>query len=112
MEWPNNADGDVFRRLKSSDFNFSKEYDIDFNIDFDHWPLTVNTISFFQSNYPNLKIIEPNEEEIDSGDINGYIEIQIRHKVEYDFVIKTQSKLTKMSQPFGGWCESWGVMQD
>ncbi len=38
MDWPNDADGDVFRRLKNSNFDFSKKYTIDFTIDFQFWP--------------------------------------------------------------------------
>lgn len=39
MEWPNDADGGVFRSLQDDGFDFEKECSIDFNIDFDHWPL-------------------------------------------------------------------------
>jgi hypothetical protein len=40
VDWPNDADGDVLRRLKENGFEFDKEVEIDFNIDFNHWPLT------------------------------------------------------------------------
>jgi len=33
--WPGDVDGDVFRRLDAARFDFSKEGDVDFNIDFD-----------------------------------------------------------------------------
>jgi len=36
--WPNDADGDVFRRMQKSEFDFDKAIDIDFNVDFDSWP--------------------------------------------------------------------------
>ena len=38
MSWPETADGDVFRRLQSSQFDFSSLREIDFNVDFEHWP--------------------------------------------------------------------------
>jgi hypothetical protein len=34
MNWPNDVDGDVLRRLESIGFEFDQETDIDFNIDF------------------------------------------------------------------------------
>ena len=33
IDWPNDADGDVLRRMKESGFDFSKIHSIDFNID-------------------------------------------------------------------------------
>lgn len=35
--WPANADGDVFRRLESSGFDFTEERTVDFNVDFEKW---------------------------------------------------------------------------
>ena len=40
MNWPNDADGDVFRRLEEKNFDFDSTVQVDFNIDFDHWPLS------------------------------------------------------------------------
>ena len=39
MNWPNDADHDVLRRSVKDGFDFDKGVTIDFNIDFDHWPL-------------------------------------------------------------------------
>jgi len=44
MDWPNDADDDVFRRLQENGFDFGNEYTIDFNIDFDRWSPKAETI--------------------------------------------------------------------
>ncbi len=38
MTWPQDADGDVFRQLQKSGFDFTKLYVVDFNVDFAKWP--------------------------------------------------------------------------
>lgn len=40
MNWPDDEDGDVLRVLDERGFDFNKEVKIDFEIDFDHWPLS------------------------------------------------------------------------
>lgn len=36
-DWPNDADGDVSRRLLHHGFDFSRPHAVDFNVDFDRW---------------------------------------------------------------------------
>lgn len=59
MPWPNDADGDVFRRLESHGFDFTKEYDVDFNVDFDDWPPPAESVNLLKSKYNNVEIVEP-----------------------------------------------------
>jgi hypothetical protein len=37
-DWPDDADGDVFRRLHTAGFDFSQSRSIDYNVDFKTWP--------------------------------------------------------------------------
>jgi len=37
-DWPDDADGGVFRNLAANAFDFSKQYSVDYNVDFDSWP--------------------------------------------------------------------------
>ncbi len=106
MNWPNNADGDVFRRLNDSNFNFSIKNTIDFNIDFDNWPPQSDVVNRLQKKYSRIKIIEPDDE------YSGYISFQIHNKLTYNLVIRIQKDISELVKPFGGICESWGVMQD
>lgn len=103
--WPSDADGDVFRRLEASDFDFTAEYEIDFNVDFEHWPPHPDAIAWLQSNYPHVEIYKPED------DFSGYVQFKIRSKVNYTLVINTQAEVTRSMQQYGGLCESWGVMQ-
>jgi hypothetical protein len=112
MGWPNDADGDVFRRLEKSGFNFGEEVSIDFNIDFNHWPLTNEEKMEIRNLYPECEFFEPDEEDIEDEDLIGYVQFQIVGKLSYEFVIKTQEFVTNQMKKYGGWCESWGVMQE
>ncbi len=107
MSWPDDADGDVFRNLESDGFDFTKEYDIDFNVDFEDWPPSKEAINLLKSKYKNTKVIEP-----ESDDTNGYVTFQIRAKVTYELVTSTQTQVTQAMKKYRGWCESWGVMQE
>lgn len=98
MNWPNDADGDVMRRLQSSGFRFDRDAEIDFNIDFDQWPPDPAVIGILQSELPSTKVsVQEN-----------YIMVQVRARLTYPFVIKMQADLTQISAAFGGRCESWG----
>jgi len=112
MNWPDDADGDVLRRLESDKFDFNIAHTIDFNIDFNSWPLSSENKKSLNNLYPNCVFIEPNEEDIKNEDVNGYIQYSIKDKLTYNLVIETQKKITEKTKQFGGWCESWGVPHD
>lgn len=107
MSWPDDADGDVFRHLESHGFDYTKEYDIDFNVDFDVWPPPKEAVDLLESKYPNIEVVHPEGDEE-----NGYLIFSIRAKVSYELVTSTQAQVTRSVQQYGGWCESWGVMQE
>lgn len=109
MNWPNDIDGDVFRRLESHGFNFSNEHEIDINIDFDNWPLSQSTVEAIKNLYPNCIFVEPDEEDIANGDTNGYVQFCITAKLTYDLITTTQKEVTKSVEHYGGWCDSWGI---
>ncbi len=105
-DWPDDADGGVFRRLVEHGFDFSKPYSIDYNVDFDSWPPQQAAIDLLDSLYGPVKVYAPDEH----GD--GYIQFQINAPVTYEGVTTVQHKVSAAMEPFGGICESWGVMQD
>jgi len=104
--WPNDADGDVLRRMKDSNFDFSKAHSIDFNIDLLEWPPKQELIDILIKRYGDIAGYEPSE------DMKGYLLFQINDQLTYELVIKTQEEATQLAAPYGGICESWGVMQD
>lgn len=109
MSFPNDVDGDVLRRLEYNGFNFEKEAVVDFNIDFNHWPLNSNEKEAIVKLYPNCEFYDPDDEDIDNGDLNGYVQFTIFTKIEHGFIVKIQRDVTNQMKQFGGWCDSWGV---
>jgi hypothetical protein len=103
MSWPSDADGDVFRRLESNGFDFSKSYAVDYNVDFDSWPPHPAAVDLLRSEYGN---IEANES--DDGEA-GYVQFRIIGPVTYEGVTSVQRRVTSTLQAYGGVCESWGV---
>jgi len=105
-DWPDDADGGVFRRLAEHHFDFSKPHTIDYNIDFLEWPPTRQALELLESMYGPVTVYEPDEH----GD--GYAQFQMRELVTYEKVVSVQRSASNAMRPFGGVCESWGVMQD
>ena len=109
MNWPEDEDGDVFRMLDKRGFDFNKEVKIDFEIDFDHWPLSKNEIDAITRLYPGCEFNDPDEDDIAEGLLNGTVNLQIISNLTYDFVVRKQKEITRKVKPYGGWCESWGT---
>ena len=105
-DWPDGADGDVLRRLADDGLDFSKPYEIDFNIDFEHWPPQSEAFERVRARYPAASLIAP-----DDG-FGGYILVCVSALLTYDLVMEVQRDLTQLTAPFGGVCESWGVLHD
>ena len=105
-DWPLDVDGDVFRRMHEHGFDFDKVHAIEFNIEFRDWPPSNDALIKVKNLYQNVRSVDPD------GDFPGYFEVTVHEKVTYPFVIKTQVDLTTLVTSFGGFCESWGVMQE
>ena len=112
MNWPDDADGDVLRSLEEDGFDFDKEYLVDFDVDFNKWPLSQEEKIEIKKLYPQSRFFDPDEEDIEDGNTIGYVNIQIKSKITYEFVVKTQEELSRVMEPFGGFCEAWGVMSE
>jgi len=105
-DWPNDVDGDVFRRMEESGFDFSKYQLIDFNVDFEEWPPTTEALAVVRHRYPNAVLRPPD------GEDRAHVQFQVHALVTYDLVIRIQREMSELMADFGGRCESWGVMQD
>lgn len=111
MDWPNDADGDVFRRLQDDGFDFNETHKIDFFIDFDEWPLSDETRKAISELYPLCGFYEPDREDMEEGSAAGYVYLQIESMLTYEFVTRTQEEISGNLAPYGGRCEAWGVWQ-
>ena len=104
MNWPNDSDGDALRRLEESDFDFSKNYDVDFNIDFNNWPPSQEAIEILNKEYGGVEVYDPEDE------YEGYLMFKINSLITYNLVVDTQSRVSILMKPYGGTCETWGVL--
>ena len=103
MSWPDDVDGDVFRRLAENQFNFLMPPEIDFNVDFENWPPAAAAIALLGARFPKIDVIDP-----DAGD-SGFLQFKINDLVTYELVMRVQDEVSRMMAPFGGICNSWGV---
>ncbi len=74
-DWPDDADGGVFRRLVEHGFDFSKPHSVDYNVDFESWPPVQVAIELLESLYGPVTLYDPDEH----GD--GYIQFQIHDRI-------------------------------
>jgi hypothetical protein len=101
-EWPDDADGAVMRQLQDAGFDFDREVEIDFNVDFDQLPPHPSVVDLVKDNFPAAQVMVE-----DDG-----ILVQIQSRLTYSFVTGMQADLSKISAPFGGRCESWGLFSE
>src|SRR3954466_14798317 len=80
VDWPNDADGDVFRRMEASGFDFSKPYSVDYNVDFDAWPPHPEALKLLEVRYGSVELYEPEE------DMKGYVLFKVTGLVTYESV--------------------------
>lgn len=100
----------MFRRLQEDGFDFEQEVDIDFNIDFDAWPLSEDATDYLKSRFPNGVLIHPDEDDFAEGIDKGYFCFVVKAKLDYDFVVEMQRKVSEEMAPFGGRCNAWGIL--
>lgn len=103
-KWPDDVDGDALRRLEGVGFDFQKPCTVDFNVDFDDWPPPADALALLGSNFPSATIHDP------SDDSDGYVQFQVFETLSYALVTGIQAKVSAWVGPYGGVCESWGVL--
>ncbi len=108
LEWPDNAEGGVFRSLQADNFDFSTPAVVDFNVDFVDWPPPEAAVDLLRARYGECEVIPPEMGE-DGSEWGGYLQIQIEMLVVYNDVVITQYALSQLMKPYGGICESWGL---
>ena len=90
MNFPNDVDGDVLRRLEDSGFDFSKKWEIDFNVDFNSWPPSQEALSILEKEYGAIAVFEPDEQS------SGYVLFNITSIVSYELIMDTQRKASSL----------------
>ena len=103
-DWPQDADGGVFRSLAADHFDFSKAHSVDYNVDFESWPPPAAALGWLQAQYGNCVLCPPDGEDV------GHVQFQVVGHVTYEGVTAIQRRVSAAMEQFGGVCESWGVM--
>jgi len=101
MDWPQDADGDVMRRLSAAGFAFDTPTSIDFNVDFDEWPPDELALAAISNAFPDASITQEDD----------YVSVQITSLVSYEVVTSVQERLSALTANYRGRCDSWGLMQ-
>jgi hypothetical protein len=96
--------------LEQKGFDFDKEVQVDFEIEFDHWPLSRTEVDAISRRYPDCEFNDPDEEDIAEGEVTGTVTLQILSRLTYEFVVDAQKEITGKVKRNGGWCEFWGVL--
>ena len=103
-DWPDDADGGVFQRLRANGFDFSKCHSVDYNVDFEAWPPAKVALSLLEEMFGTIKVYEPD------GHGVGYVQFQVLAPVTYAGVTTIQRNVSAALLPYGGVCDSWGVL--
>jgi len=61
-------------------------------------------ITLLREQYSVMKVFEPDSES------SGYVQFIVDAMLTYELVMFVQSSTSELAAPFGGICESWGVM--
>jgi hypothetical protein len=100
MVWPDDADGEVLRRLADNGFDFERLASIDFNVDFDNWPPNDAALAAIAKTFQDARVSLE----------DGYLLVRLERLLTYDLVTSVQAQLSHATAPFGGSCETWGVL--
>jgi hypothetical protein len=103
--WPDDADGDVLRKLESVGFDFSQSYAVDFNVDFHSWPPADQAVNLLESMFGAVEQCDPED-----ADESGYLLFKVHGPLSYEIVTSVQRRATSAMAPFGGICETWGIL--
>ncbi len=112
MKLPSDSDVDVLGRLEEEGFDFGQECLIEFSIDFQDWPLADDVVGKIRRMYLGCRFIELCEEGRASGATAGYVQFQMWGVLSYELVMVMQAKICREMKMYGGWCESWHVLEE
>ena len=94
----------VLESMKEHGIDFSKEIEVEFNVAFEQWPPSDESLDNLRANFPIVKIQEPSRR-----DRLGYATMPVRSLITYDFIVATEEKIRKLVKECDESCQSWGV---
>ncbi len=99
MSWPDDAEGAVLRRLQSAGFDFERPVWIDFNVAFADAASDL-ALRALSENLPEAMLTIFADE----------ILVRVESRLTYPFVVAMQERLSSVARPYGGACNTWGVL--
>lgn len=103
-QWPDDADGDVFRSLANEGFDFDARHRIDFILELELWPPSPGMFTLLASQYSEVQAEAPARGE------RGFIRFSVDGRLSYELVRSIQRSVSDLASAWGGVCESWGVL--
>jgi hypothetical protein len=112
MDFPNDADGDALRQLMRIGCDLSRPMTIEFAVDVPDEAAGREVAKVAAGAGYRTELMYDEGEETDDGD-QGYESSWTCYCfrdmiVTYEAVVAAQEELSRLSQPHGGWCDSWG----
>ncbi|MHC1683390.1 MAG: ribonuclease E inhibitor RraB [Clostridiaceae bacterium] len=105
-EFPNDADGDALRRLFDDGIDFSKPHNVDFFV----------VVPDLENGEKIKQLIEQDGFDC-SLEVNEEMEewtcyCSKKMKLDYEKLILTQEFLNKVSKPYNGFSDGWGILSE
>ena len=87
-------------RAGDNGFDFATLASIDFNVDFESWPPSDAALAEIAKTFQDARVSLE----------DGYVLVKLERLLTYDLVTSVQARLSHASAPFGGSCNTWGVL--
>jgi len=110
-DYTDDINGDVFRRMETSGFNFEKEHVVDFHAVMETEEDADKIAQMYLADdIDGEKIIGVETKPFDEGGME--INLEVRMIVSYERVTKFEAVLAERVSQFEGYLDGWGVLQD
>lgn len=109
--YPDDANGDVFRSLEENNFDFSKEYPVDFYAVYATEEESDSIAKLYVEDWRNgdaFKKIETRP--CDKGGME--LELVPIMKLTYENVVSFENRLAERTSKVNGYLDGWGVLSD
>lgn len=106
QDWPDNVDGDVFRKLSRQGFDFSKDRTIEFHVSIPSWPPKKELLQILKQQFHSVTEFAPDPENIQ----DGFVSFTLREPLVYERIQQIQRQVTDSLGGFGGYCDGWSVI--
>lgn len=112
MDYPLDADGDALRRLERHGSDLSRPITIDFAVDVPNDEAGRAVAQAAAAAGYRVEVVYDEGEETDGDDeeyARSWTCYCYRDMIAtYEAVVAAQEELSRLAQPHGGWCDSWG----